>query len=163
MLTQEWVVTIKVLKQQGKSIKRIARETGLARNTVKKYLQRTDTKPVYQRKARRASKLDPFKDYIQYRVDAAHPDWIPASVIYEELLALGYQGKRRILSGYLALLKPKTIPEPLVRFETKPGKQLQVDLTIIRRGKQALKAFVATLGYSRASYVHFYDNERTDA
>lgn len=42
MLTQEWVVTIKVLKQQGKSIKRIARETGLARNTVKKYLQRTD-------------------------------------------------------------------------------------------------------------------------
>lgn len=50
MLTQEKVVTIKVLKQQGKSIKRIARETGLARNTIKKYLQRTDTKPVYQRK-----------------------------------------------------------------------------------------------------------------
>ncbi|ROR47811.1 UNVERIFIED_ORG: transposase [Providencia alcalifaciens] len=162
MLTQEKVVTIKVLKQQGKSIKRIARETGLARNTIKKYLQRTDTKPVYQRKTHRPSKLEPFKDYIQSRIDAAHPDWIPASVLYEEILALGYQGKRRILSGYLATLKPKALPEPLVRFETKPGKQLQVDFTIIRRGKQALKAFVATLGYSRASYVHFYDNERTD-
>lgn len=163
MLTQEKVVTIKVLKQQGKSIKRIARETGLARNTIKKYLQRTDTKPVYQRKTYRPSKLEPFKDYIQSRIDAAHPDWIPASVLYEEILALGYQGKRRILSGYLATLKPKVLPEPLVRFEAKPGKQLQVDFTIIRRGKQALKAFVATLGYSRASYVHFYDNEHKHA
>lgn len=51
----------------------------------------------------------------------------------------------------------------ILRFETEPGKQLQVDFAIIRRGKQALKAFVTTLGYSRASYVHFYDNERTDA
>lgn len=124
MLTQERVVTIKVLKQQGKSIKRIARKTGLARNTIKKSLQRTDTKPVYQRKAHRPSKLDPFKDYIQSRINAAHPDWIPASVLYNELLALGYQGKCRILSGYLAALKPKVLPEPLVRFETEPGKQL---------------------------------------
>lgn len=47
----------KVLKQQGKSLKRIACKTGLACNTVKKYLQRTDTKTVYQRKAHRPSKL----------------------------------------------------------------------------------------------------------
>lgn len=69
-------MTIKVLKQQGKSIKMITRETSLSRNTVKKYFQRTDTKTVYQRKAHRPSKLDPFKDYIQSRIDAAHPDWI---------------------------------------------------------------------------------------
>lgn len=51
----------------------------------------------------------------------------------------------------------------VLEHTTDPGKQLQVDFTIIRRGAYALKAFVATLGYSRASYVRFYDNERTEA
>lgn len=133
MLTQEMVVTIKVLKHQGKSIKGIARETGLARNTVKKYLQQTESTPVYQRSVVRPSKLDPFKDYIQSRIKAAHPDWIPAAVLYEEILARGYQGKIRILSEYVATFKPKQAADPLVRFETEPGKQLQVDFTIIRR------------------------------
>lgn len=163
MLTQEMIVTIKVLKQQGRSTKGIARDTDLSRNTVKKYLQQTDSTPRYNSAAIRPSKLDPFRDYIHARIAAAHPDWIPASVLYAEVLASGYQGKIRTLSNYLAALKPAPHPDPLVRFETPAGKQLQVDFTIIRRGEYALKAFVATLGYSRASYVRFYDNERTDA
>ena len=40
-----------------------------------------------------------------------------------------------------------------MRFETPPGKQLQVDFTTIRRGQAPLQAFVATLGYSRATFV----------
>ncbi len=40
---------------------------------------------------------------------------------------------------------------------------MQIDFTTIRRGKQPLKAFVATLGYSRASYVKFFDNERAES
>ena len=40
---------------------------------------------------------------------------------------------------------------------------MQVDFTIIRRGNRPLKAFVATLGFSRASYVRFFDHERNDA
>lgn len=158
MLTQKRIVTIKILKQQGKSVKRIARETSLAHNSVKKYLQRTDTRHVYPCKGHRPSKLDPFKDDIQSRIDATHLNWIFASVLYDELIVLRYQGKRPILSIYLAALKPKVLPEPLVRFETAQRKQLQVDFTIIRR----TMPFVATLGYSLTSYVHFYDNERTD-
>ena len=50
MLTQEMVVTIKILKHQGKSTKGIARETGLARNTVKKYWQQTECAPVYRKR-----------------------------------------------------------------------------------------------------------------
>lgn len=40
---------------------------------------------------------------------------------------------------------------------------MQVDFTTIRRNNTTLKAFVATLGYSRATFVKFYDHERTDA
>lgn len=162
MLTQEMVVTIKILKQQGKALKQIARETKLSRNTVKKYLH-CEGEPKYQQRVRQRSKLDPFKEYIQSRIQAAKPDWIPAAVIYSEILELGYTGKIRILSTYMASLKPQQSPEQLVRFETDPGRQLQADFTIIRRGTQPLKAFVATLGFSRASYVRFYDNERTES
>ena len=64
MLTQEMVVTIQVLKIQGQSIKAISRETGISRNTVKKYLNAESTVPQYQRSANRVSKLDPYKLYI---------------------------------------------------------------------------------------------------
>ena len=68
MLTQEKVVTIKVLNKQGQSIKGIARATGLARNTVRKYLQRDTSTPTYERKVTGPSKLNPFKGYIQSRM-----------------------------------------------------------------------------------------------
>ena len=87
MLTQEKIVTIKVLKKQGQSIKGIARETGLARNTVRKYLKRDTSTPAYERKVTRSGKLDPFKGYIKSRIAAAHPDWIPASVLFKEMAA----------------------------------------------------------------------------
>lgn len=84
-------------------------------------------------------------------------------MLYREVVELGYPGKIRILSDFLAQLKPAASIEPLVRFETEPGQQLQVDFTIIRRQSQSLKAFVATLGYSRTSYVCFFDNERSES
>ena len=41
MLTQEQAVEIQVLNKQGRSIRQIARETGLSRNTVRRYLRET--------------------------------------------------------------------------------------------------------------------------
>jgi transposase len=52
--------------------------------------------------------------------------------------------------------------EPVVRFETAPGKQMQVDFTTIKRGRNKLKGFVASLGYSRASYVVFSEYEKQE-
>ena len=46
----------------------------------------------------------------------------------------------------------------MVRFETAPGYQAQVDWTTIRTGKYPIYAFVMTLGYSRTSYVCFTNN-----
>lgn len=162
MLTLEQAVTIQILHQQGKSIKAITRELGVSRNTVRKYLRQKET-PQYRRTQPRTSILDPYKPYLLHRVNAAHPEWIPAVVLYQEILGLGYPGKIRILREYLATLKPVAKLEPVIRFETQPGQQMQVDFTTIRRNNTTLKAFVATLGYSRATFVKFYDHERTDA
>ena len=52
--------------------------------------------------------------------------------------------------------------EPVVRFETAPGEQMQADFTVVRRGRDPLLAFVATLGYSRASFVRFTTDETAE-
>jgi transposase len=51
------------------------------------------------------------------------------------------------------------VPEPVIRFETGPGEQMQVDWAVIRRGSNRLSVFVATLGWSRAAYVEFVTDE----
>ncbi|WP_425286331.1 IS21 family transposase [Candidatus Fukatsuia endosymbiont of Tuberolachnus salignus] len=117
--------------------------------------------PRYSQRTAPLSKLDPFKFYLLERIKAAKPDWIPATVLFRELQARGYEEKDGILRNYLRQFKTKT-DEPAQRFETPAGKQLQVDFTTIRRGKKKLKAFVATLGYSRATYVLFSQHERQE-
>lgn len=161
MLTQEEVVDIHVLHRHGMSIRQIAKKLKVSRNTVRRYLRDLAISPHYIRSEPRPSKLDPYKPYIHGRIEAAKPHWIPASVLFLEIEALGYQGKAGILRDYVRQFKPNT-QEDVVRFETAPGQQLQVDFTTIRRGRSKLKAFVATLGYSRASYVRFSEYERQE-
>ena len=79
MLKEEGVVEIKILKRQGYSIRGIARELGISRNTVREYL-RSGKPPVYSSRPPRRTLVDAFKPYIQDRVDAAKPNWIPATV-----------------------------------------------------------------------------------
>lgn len=162
MVTQEQSVEIKVLARQGQSIKSIARELGLSRNTVRKYLRGEGTQPRYTPRAPRPCKLDPFKDYLQQRIEAARPHWIPATVLLREIQERGYGGGISQLKAYLAPFK-QPVSDPVVRFETPPGQQLQVDFTTIRRGREPLKAFVATLGYSRACFVRFSAREDSHA
>lgn len=161
MLKEEGVVEIMILKRQGYSIRSIARELGISRNTVRAYL-RTGKSPGYSPRPGRPSKLDVFKPYIQSRIESARPDWIPSTVMHREIVEQGYAGSERTVRGYLATLKPAARPDPLVRFETEPGQQMQVDWGVFRRGKDPLSAFVATLGWSRYAYVEFVTNERFD-
>src|SRR5262249_41611492 len=62
----------------------------------------------------------------------------------------------------VASLRPKQPVEPVIRFETGPGEQMQVDWAVIRRGSNRLSVFVATLGWSRATYVEFVTDERVE-
>jgi transposase len=163
MLTQETLVEIHVLKKQGKGVRAIARELGVSRNTVRRYLRGSIAVPNDQKAKQQDSKLDLFKPYLHQRIAAAKPHWIPATVLFREIKAQGYQGKEGIVRVYIRQFKPTIQDDPVVRFETPPGEQMQVDFTTITRGPHKLKAFVATLGYSRATFVRFSDNEQQDA
>ncbi len=153
---------IHVRSAQGQSIRKIARELGVSRNTVRHHLQ-LHQMPTYAQRNPLPTKLAPFKPYLVQRIEQAKPDWIPATVLFDEVAQQGYLGGIAQLRRFVCQFKPCITPEPVVRFETLPGLQMQIDFTTIRRGKRPLKAFVATLGYSRATFVKFFDNERAQS
>ncbi|MFA5679270.1 MAG: IS21 family transposase [Pseudomonas sp.] len=161
MLTQEALVEIHVLHRQGESIRSIAQKLNLSRNTVRRYLRDLSAVPSYPDRPQRASKLDPYKDYLLARIEAAKPHWIPATVLLREIHDRGYAGGISQLKCYVSNFKAAE-PDPVVRFETPPGKQMQVDFTTISRHRRTIKAFVATLGFSRATYVRFSEHERQE-
>ena len=148
---------IRVMARRGVGIRELARELGCSRNTVRRYVK-DPTATRYGPRPPRPTKLDPFKAYVLERVAAAAPEWIPAVVLLRELRERGYAGGLTQLKAFLAPHKQRPT-EPLVRYETAPGRQLQADFTTIRRGRQRLLAFVATLGYSRATFVRFTAGE----
>ena len=151
---------IRVLARQGMGIREIARQMGCSRNTVKRYLRDVEA-GRYGPRAPRPTKLDAFKPYVRARIEAACPHWIPAVVLLREIRERGYAGGLTQLKAFIAPMKAAPA-EPVVRFETAPGEQMQVDFTVIRRGREPLLAFVATLGYSRASWVRFTTREDTE-
>lgn len=153
---------IRILKKQGKSIRAIARELQISRETVRKYLRSPELEPVYGPRAPKRSKLDPHKAYIRQRVGDTAPHRLPATVLLRELRERGYDGGITILKEHLASLRPTVAAPEIKRFETEPGYQAQIDWTSIRRGKDRLSAFVATLGYSRLSFVWFATDETFD-
>jgi transposase len=154
-------VEIRVLARRGSGIREIARQVGCSRNTVRRYL-RCERVGRYGPRAPRTTKLDGYKDYVRERVEQARPRWIPATVLLREIRELGYRGGISQLKAWLAPLK-KAAPEVVVRFETAPGKQMQADFTWVRRGREPLVALVATLGYSRATFVKFGQKEDGEA
>jgi len=149
------------MARRGEGIREIARQLGCSRNTVRRYL-REQQASRYGPRAPRATKLDPYKGYLRERVEYARPQWIPATVLLREISGKGYSGGISQLKAWLAPLK-QVQAEAVVRFETAPGQQMQADFTWVRKGRDPLVAFVATLGYSRAAYVKFGRSEGEQA
>ena len=154
---------IRVLAKHGMGVREIAREVGMSRNTVRRYL-RDEEAVRYKERPRRSAKLDPYRAYIAARLAAAAPETIQANVLLEEIRARGYAGGYTMVKAHVAALRERALPEPVVRFETAPGQQMQVDWAVIRRSGSRvgsrLSVFVATLGWSRAAYVEFVTDER---
>jgi len=149
------VLTAKILKQHGYTQRDIAERLGVTDRTVRNYLVHDGT---FDAPKVRKSKLDPFKQVILKLVEERND--LSAILILERIQAMGYTGKISVLRDYVAAEKEKLYREAIIRFETEPGRQAQVDWKEFGRcamedGERKLYAFVMTLGYSRASFVWF--------
>jgi transposase len=108
---------------RGLSIRRIAEELGLARNTVRKYLREPGI-PTMKPRPTRPSKLEPYRAFLEERLGAGV---LNTSVLLRELRARGYTGGVTILKEYVQPRRRQRQPAATVRFETRPGEQAQVD------------------------------------
>ena len=155
MLRSRTVQTIRDLAAQGKSIRAIVVETGIARNTVRKYLRGT---PVAAPRPLRPSKLDPFKNQIRRWMTEDH--LLNCQTMLERLQAQDYTGSITILKDFVQPLRPPRGGRPPVRrYETKPGEQMQLDWGefLFEQDGQSHKlyGFTAVLSYSRMRFVIF--------
>lgn len=91
MITFEIRMEIKVLHKRGMSIRAIAKELGLSRNTVRRHLKAKSDKPRYSPRPISSSLLDEYRNYICKRPTDSHPYKIPATVIAREIRELGYR------------------------------------------------------------------------
>ncbi|MCZ5585860.1 IS21 family transposase [Escherichia coli] len=162
MVTFETVMEIKILHKQGMSSRAIARELGISRNTVKRYLQAKSEPPKYTPRPAVASLLDEYRDYIRQRIADAHPYKIPATVIAREIRDQGYRGGMTILRDSFVLsrfLRSRSLP-----FGSKlnPDDRCRLTGALCVIVRSPLHVFVAVLGYSRMLYIEFTDNMRYD-
>ena len=132
--------------QAGASIRKIARELGLARNTISKALsqvqaQREGGAPQSPSR-RRARQLDRHEPFLQELV-ARYPE-LTAVRLWEELRKEGFTGGYTTVRQRLAELREGLSPHPVVRFETAAGAQAQMDystyeINFIREGRQRVR------------------------
>jgi transposase len=118
---------------------------------VRKYLLTPDGVPAYGRRKTKPGKLEPFKPYLNDRLQAGV--W-NACVLMRELRERGYTGSYTILTDWLRPQRQSARVVAVRRFETPAGKQGQVDWGHLGRIEIAgrehkLWCFTLTLGYSR--------------
>ena len=123
MLGGRTVKELYELKGEGRSMRGIASDLGISRATVRKYALSPEV-PKPKARAKRGSKLDAYKEYIDVRVSEGLENCV---VLLRELRQLGYEGGYSTLKDYVHPRRRPRQPKATVRFETASGEQAQVD------------------------------------
>ena len=166
MRTPDEVAEMQRLHDLGWGARRIAAEIGCNRETVQRYLAAGGWAPC--RVATRPSLLAGHAAWLAERLRRHRGN---ADVVRQELASeLGIVIGLRTVERAVSHLRRELAAEALVtvRFETPPGRQLQIDFgqrRIAIEGEDPGKVylFVATLGYSRRIYAAAFRNERQSA
>lgn len=162
MQEPEAVAAMLRLQSLGWGSKSIAKGLGCSRNTVKRYLRQGGWSPYAKRRPR--GQLNGLEGWLRDRFvqHRGNADVVRQELKSEHGIAVSLRTVERAVAGYRRELS--AIAQATVRFETAPGKQLQIDFgeTRIPIGDERPKVylFVATLGYSRRSFVAAFLHER---
>jgi transposase len=163
--TPEAVAAMLRLHEVGWGTRRIARELGCSRTTVQHYLAQGEWRG-YRRRGRRA-KLADDTAWLRERLIRHRGN---ADVVRQDLeRERGIRVSLRTLERAVAPFRQELAAEAraTLRFETPPGRQLQIDFgqkrVSVGGATVTVFLFVATLGYSRLLYVQAFRHERQSA
>jgi transposase len=165
MKAPDEVATMVRLHSLGWGIRRIARELGCSHMTVRRYLEAGGW--VGYRGPQRAKALDGLEAWLAERFRRHRGN---ADVVRQELeREHGIRVSLRTVERAVQELRRELVAEArvTVRFETAPGRQLQIDFgsTFVTIAGESVRVFlfVATLGYSRRNFVAAFRHERQGA
>ena len=156
------LVLLQHLLDDGLSKTAIAQRLGVSRRVVHHWISTgqltrdLETVPPRHYPPRR-TQLEAFTAIITARL-ATYPE-LSAVRLYDEIRAAGYPGGITQVREYVARVRPRPEPAPLVRFETVPGHQGQVDFAEFRLPWGKRYALVFVLGYSRLLWLKFYPRQ----
>jgi transposase len=145
---------------QGLTKAAIATRLGISRRLVyylieSGQLDRDLSQPIVRRRRVPVpTKLTPYHGIITTRL-ATYPE-LSAVRLFEECHAAGYDGSLSQLKVFVRGVRPHPEPEPLVRFETPPGHQAQLDFADFAFPWGKRYALMVVLGYSRLLWMKFY-------
>lgn len=143
---------VKLLRSKGVSIKKIARQMKLSKNTVRKYLRSPEPPQFKSRHYERL--LDSYQDIVKEMLKKHYL----GTRIYNELLKVGYKGSLPTVHRYLSGLKEveELKAKATTRVETEPGKQMQYDWKewSLSVGGNPITIYIheVILSYSRKKY-----------
>ena len=168
MIGREKRVLLRHYLEQGMSKAAIARDLGISRRTVYRWIKTgqldrelDDERVGYGPRRAMSSKLDPYKPLIDARLNE-YPK-LTAVRLFKEVRAAGYPGSYNQVKRYVRKVRPRPPEEPVVRFETAPGRQGQVDFAHFRLPWGKRYALIVVLGYSRLLWVQFYARQTMKA
>jgi len=159
----ERLVLLRHLLDEGLTKAAIADRLGVSRRVIYYWLEsgqldRDVTTPLPPRVRRTGpSKLAQYTAIIQARLES-YPE-LSAVRLFEECRAAGYAGGLSQLQCYVRQARPRPAPEPVIRFETEPGVQAQVDFAEVRLPWGRRYALLVVLGYSRLLWLTFYPRQ----
>lgn len=158
----ERLVVLKHLLDQGLSKAAIARQLEVSRAVIYHWmragqLDRDVSGDGPRRRTGRPTKLDPYLGIITTRL-TTYPA-LSAVRLFDEVRAAGYSGGITQLRDVVARVRPRPEPAPVIRFETPPGHQAQVDFADVQFPWGRRFALLVVLGYSRLLWLRFYPRQ----
>ncbi len=155
------LVLFKHLLDAGLSKSAIAARLGVSRRVIYYWLASgqldRDVETPTRTSKPRPTKLDRYIPIITERL-TTYPE-LSAVRLFAEVQAAGYTGGITQLRDYVARVRPRPAPEPVVRFETAPGHQAQVDFAELRLPWGKRYALLVVLGYSRLLWFQCYPRQ----
>lgn len=146
-----------IIRNGGDNINKseMARVLECSRQTIYNREKRLK-EPIAKKQIKRLSKLDPYKEIIETKVDKYK---CKAMSIYKFIQKQGYEGGYGIVKKYIRTYKNEQVKKATIRFETIPGLQAQVDwkesMRLANKHGEIfeINIFLMILGYSRYKYI----------
>lgn len=157
--------------REGKSVRWISKEFGIARRTISKYLEKPDAPRYTLSQPRQKHVTGRWREDIEKILEddktAPRKQRHTAKRIFERLIEKGYEGSERSVRQVVAEIKNKPATAASVPLVFQPGKDAQVDFgesyAKLDGEDVKLHGFEMRLNFSRKKFVAFFQTTDKEA